>query len=50
MRVEDDFDIEGLLHDDLVWAHFLNEIFHHALRITPEVAPEPLSRRCTAPV
>ena len=40
MRMEDDFDIEGLLHDDLAWARFLNEIFHHALRLTAEVVPQ----------
>ena len=39
MRIEDDFDIEGLLHDDRAWARFLNEVFHHALRLTAEVPP-----------
>ena len=29
--------LEGLLHDDRAWTRFLNEIFHHALRITAEV-------------
>ena len=37
MHIEDDFDIEQLLHDDLAWTRFLNEIFHHALRLTAEV-------------
>ena len=37
MRIEDDFDIEQLLHDKAAWARFLNEIFHHALRLTAEV-------------
>ena len=39
MRIEDDFDIESLLHDDRAWARFLNEVFHHALRLTAEVPP-----------
>ena len=39
MRIEDDFDIESLLHDDRDWARFLNEVFHHALRLTAEVPP-----------
>jgi len=39
MHIEDDFDIERLLHDGRAWARFLNEIFHHALRLT-EVVPE----------
>ena len=39
MHIEDDFDIECLLHDDRAWTQFLNEIFHHALRLT-EVVPE----------
>ena len=38
MRFEGDFDIEQLLRDDLAWTRFLNEIFHHALRLTAEVA------------
>ena len=29
-----------LLHDDLAWARFLNEIFHHALRLTAEFVPQ----------
>ena len=36
MRMEQDFDIDDLLHDDRKWLGFANEIFHHALRITPE--------------
>ena len=28
-----------MLHEDNSWADFVNEIFHHALRITPEVHP-----------
>ena len=38
MRFEGDFDIEQLLRDDLAWTRFLNEVFHHALRLTAEVA------------
>ena len=38
MRFEGDFDIEQLLRDDLARTGFLNEIFHHALRLTAEVA------------
>ena len=41
MRIEDDFDIEQLLHDEAAWARFLNEVFHHALRLAPEVAAPP---------
>ena len=36
MRMEADFDIERLLDDDRVWTAFMNEIFHHGLRIAPE--------------
>ena len=35
MRMEKDFDI-GELQDDGAWRAFMNEIFHHALRIAPE--------------
>ena len=38
MRFEGDFDIEQLLHDEPTWTGFLNEVFHHALRLTGEVA------------
>ena len=37
MRIEADFDIYGLVNDDGAWQDFMNEIFHHALRIAPEV-------------
>lgn len=40
MRIKDDFDIEGLLRDDRAWTRFLNEIFHHALRLTAEVVAQ----------
>ena len=40
MRMEADFDIGKLLEDDGAWTNFMNEIFHHALRIAPEVSPE----------
>ena len=40
MRIKDDFDIERLLHDDRAWTRFLNEIFHHALRLTAEVVAQ----------
>ena len=35
MRIEADFDIDQLLNDDGAWRGFMNEIFHHALRIAP---------------
>lgn len=38
MRIEADFDIDGLINDDGAWQDFMNEIFHHALRIAPEVS------------
>ncbi len=37
MRMERDFDIDRLLHDADSWTDFMNEIFHHALRIAPDV-------------
>lgn len=40
MGIEDHFDIEGLLDDDREWTRFLNEVFHHALRLTGEVVAE----------
>ena len=36
MRIEKYFDIDQLLDDDDAWQGFMNEIFHHALRIAPE--------------
>ena len=36
MRIEADFDIDQLLNDEDAWQGFMNEIFHHALRIAPE--------------
>ena len=36
MRIEHVFDIDELLEDDAVWADFMNEIFHHGLRIAPD--------------
>ena len=30
------FDIDAVLYDDAAWTEFVNEIFHHALRIAPE--------------
>ena len=36
MRMEADFDIDQLLDDEQVWTAFMNEIFHHGLRIAPE--------------
>lgn len=39
MRMERDFDIHALLTDRAAWADFMNELFHHALRIAPEVRP-----------
>ena len=36
MRIEADFDIDQLLDDDSAWQGFMDEIFHHALRIAPE--------------
>ena len=38
MRMERDFDIDRLLHTDADWVEFMNEIFHHALRIAPDSA------------
>ena len=36
MRMERHFDIDAVLYDDAAWTEFVNEIFHHALRIAPE--------------
>ena len=36
VRMERHFDIDALLYDDEAWTEFVNEIFHHALRIAPE--------------
>ena len=36
MRIEADFDIDQLLNDEDTWQDFMNEIFHHALRVAPE--------------
>ena len=38
MRMERDFDIGELLQDGAAWVDFMNEIFHHALRIADETA------------
>ena len=38
MRMEADFQIDRLLEDDAAWIGFMNEIFHHALRIAPEAS------------
>lgn len=35
LRVERAFNLD-ILDDDTKWTHFMNEIFHHALRIAPE--------------
>ena len=40
MRIEADFDMNLLLEDDNEWTDFMNEIFHHGLRIAPET-PRP---------
>lgn len=37
MRMEADFKIDQLLEDNTEWTKFMNEIFHHTLRIAPEV-------------
>ena len=36
MRMEAVFDIDQLLDDAKVWTDFMNEIFHHGLRMAPE--------------
>ena len=36
MRIEADFNINQLLESSAAWTEFVNEIFHHALRIAPE--------------
>ena len=36
MRIEADFDFDQLIDDDSAWQGFMDEIFHHALRIAPE--------------
>lgn len=38
VHMEADFDITRLLDDDAAWTGFMNEIFHHALRIADEAA------------
>lgn len=38
MRMEADFNIDQLLESNAAWTEFMNEIFHHALRIAPEAA------------
>ena len=38
MRIEADFNINQLLESSAAWTKFMNEIFHHALRIAPEEA------------
>ena len=37
MYIDMDFNIDDLIEDDNEWRRFMNEIFHHALRITGEV-------------
>ena len=39
MRMESDYDMDRLLLDDDSWAGCMNDIFHHALRIAPDVRP-----------
>lgn len=36
MRMEAVFDIDELLDDAKVWTNFMNEFFHHGLRMAPE--------------
>ena len=36
MRMEKHFDLGAVQDDDVEWFKFVNEIFHHALRIAPE--------------
>ena len=36
VRMERYFDIDAGLYDDAARTEFVNEIFHHALRIAPE--------------
>ena len=36
MRMEAIFGIDQLLDDEHVWTDFMNEIFHHGLRVAPE--------------
>ncbi len=38
MHIDMDFNIDDLIEDDNEWKRFMNEIFHHALRITGEVS------------
>ncbi len=40
IRVESVFNLD-VLRDDAKWTDFMNEIFHHALRIAPEVPKPP---------
>ena len=44
LRVERVFNMD-ILHDDAKWTEFMNEIFHHALRIAPEAPTPPAAGR-----
>ena len=44
MRMESDYDMDRLLLDDDSWAGCMNDIFHHALRIAPDVRPSDSAR------
>ena len=44
MRMENDYDMDRLLLDDDSWAGCMNDIFHHALRIAPDVRPPDSAR------
>ena len=39
MRMERDYDMDRLLLNEDRWAECMNDIFHHALRIAPDVLP-----------
>lgn len=39
MRMEKHFDIDRLLADNDAWGEFMNEVFHHGLRIAPDIGP-----------
>ncbi len=39
MRMERDYDMDRLLLNENSWAECMNDIFHHALRIAPDVLP-----------
>ena len=39
MRMERSYDMDRLLLDEDSWAECMNDIFHHALRIAPDVRP-----------